>query len=171
MKATTNPCTDCRDNFPLPSGPLDFFDTQVVADYVTRRTACTLCPADAKPCLQPAPAKPLAQNEPKAAPTLTDFAAWLAASQQNELGAMSAATGDTFGKHCDRFIELATVINAVREFQQVAALATCAKYAEDIVDTGGLMGARAEHGSKAYEVLKGARFDVMQAKRRKGDQQ
>ena len=47
----------------------------------------------------------------------------------------------------------------------IAALATCAKYAEGIVDTGGLMGARAEHGSKAYEVLKGARFDVMQAKR------
>ena len=53
----------------------------------------------------------------------------------------------------------------------IAALATCAKYAEGIVDTGGLMGARAEHGSKAYEVLKGARFDVMQAKRRKGGQQ
>ena len=47
----------------------------------------------------------------------------------------------------------------------IAALATCAKYAEGIVDTGGLMGARAEHGTKAYEVLKGARFDVMQAKR------
>ena len=77
MKATTNPCTDCRDNFPLPSGPLDFFDTQVVADYVTRRTVCTLCPADAKPCLQSAPAKSLAQNEPKAAPTLADFAVWL----------------------------------------------------------------------------------------------
>ena len=47
----------------------------------------------------------------------------------------------------------------------IAALATCAKYAEGIVDLGGLMGARAEHGTKAYEVLKGARFDVMQAKR------
>ena len=47
----------------------------------------------------------------------------------------------------------------------IAALATCAKYAEGIVDTGGLMGARAEHGTKAYEVLKGARFDVVQAKR------
>ena len=52
----------------------------------------------------------------------------------------------------------------------IAALATCAKYAEGIVDTGGLMGARAEHGSKAYEVLKGARFDVMQAKREGGQQ-
>lgn len=47
----TSPCTDCRDNFKLPSGPLDFFDTQVVADYVTRRTACTLCPSAQKPCL------------------------------------------------------------------------------------------------------------------------
>ena len=53
----------------------------------------------------------------------------------------------------------------------IAALATCAKYAEGIVDTGGLMGARAEHGSKAYEVLKGARFDVMEATRRKGGKQ
>ena len=52
MKAATNPCTNCRDNFPLPSGPMDFFDTQVVADYVTRRTACTLCPAAQKPCLK-----------------------------------------------------------------------------------------------------------------------
>ena len=109
-------------------------------------------------------------NAANTAPTLADFAKWLAASQQNELDAMSAATGDTFGKRCDRFIELTTVINAVREFQQVAALATCAKYAEDIVDTGGLMGARAEHGSKAYEVLKGARFDVMEAKRKGGKQ-
>ena len=170
MNTTTNPCTDCRDNFPLPSGPLDFFDTQVVSDYVTRRTACTLCPADAKPCLQPAPAKPLAQNEPKAAPTLADFAAWLTTSQQRALDAMNATTGDTFGQHCDHFIEMTTVINVVREFQQAAALATCAKYAEGIVDHGGLMGARAEHGTKAYEVLKGARFDVMQAKREGGQQ-
>ena len=49
---SASPCTDCRDNFPLPSGPLDFFDTQVVADYVTRRTACTKCPAAQKPCLK-----------------------------------------------------------------------------------------------------------------------
>ena len=46
-----NPCTNCRDNFPLPVGPLDFFDTQVVNDYTQRRTACTLCPAGDKPCL------------------------------------------------------------------------------------------------------------------------
>ena len=57
-------------------------------------------------------------NAANTAPTLADFAAWLTTSQQNELDAMN--TGDTFGKHCDRFIELATVINAVREFQQVA---------------------------------------------------
>ena len=60
-------------------------------------------------------------NAANTAPTLADFAGWLTTSQQNELDAMSATTGDTFGKHCDRFIELATVINAVREFQQVAA--------------------------------------------------
>ena len=59
-------------------------------------------------------------NAANTAPTLADFAEWLTTSQQNELDAMSATTGDTFGKHCDRFIELATVINAVREFQQVA---------------------------------------------------
>ena len=45
------PCAGCRDNFPLPDGPLDFFDTHVVADYIQRRTACTLRPAAQKPCL------------------------------------------------------------------------------------------------------------------------
>ena len=60
-------------------------------------------------------------NAANTAPTLADFAAWLAASQQNELDAMSATTGDTFGKRCDRFIELTAAINALREFQQVAA--------------------------------------------------
>ena len=34
---------------------------------------------------------------------------------------MNATTGDTFGKRCDRFIELTAAINALREFQQVAA--------------------------------------------------
>lgn len=63
-------------------------------------------------------------NAANTAPTLADFAAWLTTSQQRALDAMSATTGDTFGKHCDRFIELATVINAVREFQQVAAAST-----------------------------------------------
>ena len=69
-------------------------------------------------------------NAANTAPTLADFAAWLTTSQQNELDAMSATTGDTFGKHCDRFIELATVINAVREFQQVAALQSSANNPE-----------------------------------------
>ncbi len=66
----------------------------------------------------------------KAAPTLVDFAAWLAASQQRALDAMNATTGDTFGQHCDRFTALTTVINVVREFQQAAALQSSAKYAE-----------------------------------------
>ena len=52
----------------------------------------------------------------------------------------------------------------------IAALATCAEFAEGIVDHGGLMGARAEHGTKAYEVLKGACVGVMQAKREGGQQ-
>ena len=60
-------------------------------------------------------------NAANTAPTLADFASWLTTSQQNELDAMSATTGDTFGKHCDRFIELTAAINALREFQQVAA--------------------------------------------------
>ena len=60
-------------------------------------------------------------NAANTAPTLADFAAWLTTSQQNELNAMNATTGDTFGKHCDHFIELTTAINVVREFQQVAA--------------------------------------------------
>ena len=60
-------------------------------------------------------------NAANTAPTLADCAAWLAASQQNELDAMSAATGDTFGQHCDHFAALTTAINMVREFQQVAA--------------------------------------------------
>ena len=53
-KATTSasPCTGCIQNRPLPSGPLDFFDAQVVRGYIERRTACTLCPAADKPCLK-----------------------------------------------------------------------------------------------------------------------
>lgn len=66
-------------------------------------------------------AKPLAQNEPKAAPTLDDFIVWLNTSQQNELDAMNASRGDTFGQHCDHFIALTAAINALSEFQQVAA--------------------------------------------------
>ena len=49
--APTSPCTGCPDNFPLPQGPLDFFDRHVVQDFIRRRTACTLCPAASKPCL------------------------------------------------------------------------------------------------------------------------
>ncbi len=48
---SASPCTDCPENRPLPSGPLDFFDAQAVADYTRRRKACDLCPAGAKPCL------------------------------------------------------------------------------------------------------------------------
>ena len=111
-------------------------------------------------------------NAANTAPTLADFVAWLTTSQQNELDAMNAATGDTFGKRCDRFIELTTVINVVREFQQAAALATCAKYAEGIVDHGGLMGARAAFGSPAYDRLIQARNEVTQAQaREEGGQQ
>ena len=51
-KATTSPCTDCRDNRPLPSGPLDFFDSQVVRGYIELRTACTERAGAAKPCLK-----------------------------------------------------------------------------------------------------------------------
>ena len=53
-KATTSasPCTGCIQNRPLPSGPLDFFDAQVVRGYIERRTACTLCPTADKPCLK-----------------------------------------------------------------------------------------------------------------------
>ena len=60
-------------------------------------------------------------NAANTAPTLADFAAWLTTSQQNELDAMNATTGDTFGKHCDHFIALTAAINALSEFQQVAA--------------------------------------------------
>ena len=75
-------------------------------------------------------AKPLAQNEPKAAPTLADFAAWLTTSQQRALDAMNATTGDTFGQHCDHFIALTAAINVLSEFQQVAALQSSANNPE-----------------------------------------
>ena len=48
---SASPCANCPDNRPLPKA-MDFFDAQVVADYVSRRTACTLCPAAQKPCLK-----------------------------------------------------------------------------------------------------------------------
>ena len=54
----------------------------------------------------------------------------------------------------------------------IAALATCTKYAEGIVDKGGLMGARAAFGSKAYDRLIQARNEVTQAQaREEGGQQ
>ena len=49
-KAPASPCTNCRDNFPLPEAA-DVFDSMVIAGYVERRTSCDLCPASAKPCL------------------------------------------------------------------------------------------------------------------------
>ena len=52
----------------------------------------------------------------------------------------------------------------------IAALATCAKYAEGIVDTGGLMGARAAHGSKAYAALIAGRGAVIKAAKEEGKQ-
>ena len=49
-KSPASPCTNCRDNFPLPEAA-DVFDSMVIAGYVERRTACGMCPANAKPCL------------------------------------------------------------------------------------------------------------------------
>lgn len=49
-KAPASPCTNCRDNFPLPEA-LDVFDRMVIAGYVERRSACDRCPSGAKPCL------------------------------------------------------------------------------------------------------------------------
>ena len=48
----------------------------------------------------------------------------------------------------------------------IAALATCAEFAEGIVDHGGLMGARAAFGSPAYDRLIQARNEVTQAQAR-----
>ena len=50
-QAGTSPCTGCRDNFPLPAQPKDIFDTWALQDQTARRTACTLHPAAAKPCI------------------------------------------------------------------------------------------------------------------------
>ncbi len=48
----------------------------------------------------------------------------------------------------------------------LTALATCAAFAQGTVETGGLSGERARHGTPAYEVLKGACFDLMDANRK-----
>ena len=49
-KSPASPCTNCRDNFPLPEAA-DVFDSMVIAGYVERRTACGMCSANEKPCL------------------------------------------------------------------------------------------------------------------------
>ena len=49
----------------------------------------------------------------------------------------------------------------------IAALATCAKYAEGIVDTGGIAGQCAIHNTPAYAELDAARLRIMKAKRGK----
>ena len=49
--ASASLCASCLDNFPLPTGAMDIFDQWAVQDQMARRTACTLCPAAAKPCL------------------------------------------------------------------------------------------------------------------------
>ena len=50
----------------------------------------------------------------------------------------------------------------------IAALATCAEFAEGVVDHGGLMGARAEHGTKAYAALVAGRDAVIKARKEEG---
>lgn len=181
MKATTNPCTDCRDNFPLPSGPMDFFDTQVVADYVTRRTACTKCPADAKPCLQPAPAQaaPAQPAQPaQPAPTIAGHTPFNALRKDHGVVLTEFETARIAGAL--QGIAAITTVLTQRELDAegspdgltfsptlavglLAALASCAEFAQGVVDTGGLLGAHAAFGSKAYDRLIQARNEVTQA--------
>lgn len=52
LPAPADPCTGCPQNFPLPDGPLDFFDQRVVDSYIAIRTACDQCRAGSKPCLK-----------------------------------------------------------------------------------------------------------------------
>lgn len=47
----------------------------------------------------------------------------------------------------------------------ISALATCAEFVENAIETGGASGERALHGTPAYDHLRTACFDVMQAKR------
>ena len=47
----------------------------------------------------------------------------------------------------------------------IAALATCTEFVENAIETGGTSGERALHGTPAYDRLRAACFDVMQAKR------
>lgn len=54
----------------------------------------------------------------------------------------------------------------------LAALASCAEFAQGVVDSGGLLGARAAFGSPAYDRLIQARNEVTQAQaREEGGQQ
>ena len=48
----------------------------------------------------------------------------------------------------------------------IAALASCACLAEGIVDTGGIMGQRADYDSEAYKHLDDARWKVLEANRK-----
>ena len=50
--APADPCTGCPQNFPLPDGPLDFFDQRAAESCIAVRTACDLRPTGSKPCLQ-----------------------------------------------------------------------------------------------------------------------
>ena len=52
----------------------------------------------------------------------------------------------------------------------LAAAATCTEFANDLVDTSGLLGARAEFGTKAYDHLNAARTAMQQANRKEGGQ-
>ena len=49
----------------------------------------------------------------------------------------------------------------------ISALATCTEFVENAIETGGTSGERALHGTPAYDRLRTACFDVMQAKRGK----
>ena len=48
----------------------------------------------------------------------------------------------------------------------IAALATCTEFVENAIETGGMSGERALHGTPAYDRLRTACFDVMQANRK-----
>ena len=50
------------------------------------------------------------------------------------------------------------------------ALASCAEFAEGIVDKGGLCGVRAQHGTKAYAALAAGRDAVINAAKEEGEQ-
>ena len=77
--------------------------------------------------------------------------------QQRELDAeLGGSNGLTFGPNVAMGL--------------LAAAATCAEFANDLVDTGGPLGARAEHGTKAHDHLSAARMAMQQANRQEGGQ-